>query len=215
MSSSGLAAVPGPAPTARVVTVPNLLSVLRLAVVPVFLWLMFGAHDHLVAAYVLAGVSATDWLDGFLARRLGQVSAVGQVLDPAADRVLLGVAVVATMIAGAVPLWLGVAVLAREAVVAGAVVVLALLGAARVAVVWVGKAGTFVLMVAFPLFLAAHSLSSWRGPLETAASILGVVGLALAWYAGLRYLPLARRALVAGRRPKRADAGRSHDPRVR
>ncbi|MBO0894668.1 MAG: CDP-alcohol phosphatidyltransferase family protein, partial [Acidimicrobiales bacterium] len=149
---------------------------------------------------VLAGVGATDWLDGFLARRLGQVSTVGQVLDPAADRVLLGVAVVSIMVAGAVPLWLGVAVLAREAVIAGAVLALAILGAARVAVVWVGKAGTFVLMVAFPLFLAAHSLSSWRGLLETLAWIAGLSGLALAWYAALTYLPLARRALVAGRR---------------
>jgi cardiolipin synthase len=204
VSGSGVAAVPGPAPTARVATVPNLLSASRLAAVPVFLWLMFGAHDHLVAAYVLAGVGATDWLDGFLARRLGQVSTLGQVLDPAADRVLLGVAVVATMVAGVVPLWFGVAVLTREVVVAGAVLVLAILGAARVAVVFVGKAGTFVLMVAFPLFLAAHSLSSWRGPLETLASTVGVIGLALAWYAALTYLPLARRALVAGRRARRS-----------
>lgn len=203
MSSTGLATVPGPAPTTRVATVPNLLSASRLAAVPVFLWLMFGAHDHLVAAYVLAGVGATDWLDGFLARRLGQVSTVGQVLDPAADRVLLGVAVLSCLIAGVVPLWFGVAVLAREVVVAGAVLVLAILGATRVAVVFVGKAGTFVLMVAFPLFLAAHSLSSWRGPLETLASVVGAIGLALAWYAALTYLPLARRALVAGRRPSR------------
>lgn len=201
--SSGVATVPGPTPVARVATVPNLVSASRLAAVPVFLWLMFGAHDHLVAAYVLAGVGATDWLDGFLARRLGQVSVVGQVLDPAADRVLLGVAVLATMIAGVVPLWMGVAVLGREVVVVGAVLVLAALGAARVAVVWVGKAGTFVLMVAFPLFLAAHSLSSWRGPLETLATVVGAAGLALAWYAALTYLPLARRALSAGRRAGR------------
>lgn len=195
---SRLATLPGTPAGPRLATVPNALSAARLAAVPVFLWLMFGLHDQLVGAYVLAGVGATDWLDGFLARRLGQVSAVGQVLDPAADRALLGAGVVAIMIAGAVPLWMGVAVLAREAVVTLAVVILAMLGAARVQVVWVGKAGTFVLMAAFPLFLAAHSLPSWRGPLETLAWCLGTAGLALAWYAALKYLPLARRAL-AGR----------------
>lgn len=200
---SRLATVPDTAPVARVVTVPNLVTAIRLAAVPVFLWLMFGAHEELAAACLLAAVGATDWLDGFLARRLGQVSTVGQVLDPVADRVLLGVAVVAVMIAGAVPLWMGVAVLAREALVAGAVLVLAVLGAARVPVVWVGKAGTFALMVAFPLFLAAHSLPSVHGQLEIVALGFGAGGLALSWYAALTYLPLARRALVAGRRPGR------------
>jgi cardiolipin synthase (CMP-forming) len=193
---SRLATLPGPRAAPRLATIPNALSAARLAAVPVFLWLMFGRHDQLVAAYVLAGVGATDWLDGFLARRLDQVSAVGQVLDPAADRVLLGAGVIAITIAGVVPLWMGVAVLVREAVVTIAVLILAVLGAARVQVVWVGKAGTFLLMVAFPLFLAAHSLPSWHGPLETLAWCLGTAGLALAWYAALTYLPLARRALA-------------------
>lgn len=183
----------------RLATLPNLLSAIRLAAAPVLVWLIFGRHDELVAAYVLAGVGATDWLDGFLARRLGQVSAVGQVLDPIADRVLLGVGVVAILIAGAVPLWMGVAVLAREALVSVAVVVLALLGAARIPVIWVGKVGTFVLMFALPLFLAAHSTASWRGPAEVAAWTCGVAGLILAWYAALSYVPRARRAFVVGR----------------
>jgi cardiolipin synthase len=196
---SRLATVPDRPPVTRVATIPNVVTIARLAAVPVFLWLMFGAHDQLAAACLLAGVGATDWLDGFLARRLGQVSTVGQVLDPVADRILLGVAVVAVIVAGAVPLWFGVAVLAREALVAGAVLVLAMLGAARVPVVWVGKAGTFALMVAFPLFLAAHALPSVRGQFEIVALGFGTGGLALAWYAALTYLPLARRALIAGR----------------
>jgi cardiolipin synthase len=183
----------------RLVTLPNFLSALRLVAAPVFLWLMFGHHDQLLSAYVLAGVAATDWLDGFLARRLGQVSSVGKVLDPVADRVLLAVGMVAILVAGAIPIWIGVAVLVREALVSVGVVVLALLGAARVEVVWVGKVGTFVLMFALPLFLAGHSISSWRTPAETAAWTLGIVGLALGWCAAVTYVPLARRALVIGR----------------
>ncbi len=101
-------------------------------------------------------------MDGFLARRLGQVSELGKILDPTADRILLGVGVVAIMIDGSVPLWLGIVVLAREALVSGAVLALAAAGARRIDVQWAGKAGTFSLMFAFPLFLVAHSTAGWQ-----------------------------------------------------
>src|SRR5438105_3137712 len=135
----------------RVLTIPNGVTAARLAAIPVFLWLLFGVHNRVAAAALLAVLGATDWVDGWLARRLGQVSTLGKVLDPVADRVLLGVGVVAIMVDGSVPLWLGVAVLAREALVSVAVVTLAALGAARIDVVGWGKAGILDFMHACPL----------------------------------------------------------------
>jgi cardiolipin synthase len=180
-------------------TLPNAVSLARLACVPVFVWLLFGRGDRLAAGILLAALGVTDWVDGWLARRLGQVSTVGKVLDPVADRILIGVAVVATMVDGSVPLWLGVAVVVREVLVSVAVLVLAALGAARIDVVWVGKAGTLGLMVALPLFLAGHSDVSWHEGAEIAAWVFAVPGLALSWLAAFSYVPLARRALSAGR----------------
>ena len=95
---------------------------------------------------LLAVLGATDWIDGYVARRYHQVSTLGKVLDPAADRILVGTAVIAVIVHGAVPLWFGVATLAREVLVSVMVVLLAALGAARINVLWVGKAGTFALM---------------------------------------------------------------------
>ena len=145
-----------PTPLDRVLTVPNPITAVRLACVPVFLWLLFGAHRQTDAAILLAVLGATDWVDGFVARRWRQVSTLGKVLDPVADRILVGTAVIAVIVHGAVPLWFGVATLAREVLVSAAVLLLAALGAERIDVLWVGKAGTFGLMVAYPTFLLAH-----------------------------------------------------------
>ena len=183
----------------RVLTAPNVVTAARLAAVPVFLWLLFGVQNRVAAAGLLAVLGATDWVDGWLARRLGQVSTLGKVLDPVADRVLLGVGVAAIMVDGSVPLWLGAAVLAREALVSVAVLTLAALGAARIDVVWVGKAGTFGMMVAFPLFLVAGPSATWPNAALVAAWVCAVPALALSWYAAGTYIPLARAALAQGR----------------
>ena len=95
----------------RVLTVPNAVTVVRLLCIPLFLWLLFGADRQTAAAILLGVLGATDWVDGFLARRFHQVSTVGKVLDPAADRILVGTGVIAIMIHGAVPIWFGVATL--------------------------------------------------------------------------------------------------------
>src|SRR5260370_27876587 len=99
----------------RILTVPNAITVVRLLCVPVFLWLLFGHHPHdrYHAALLLAALGITDWVDGYLARHLHQVSALGKVLDPTADRILLGVGVLAIVIDGSVPLWIAVVVIAR------------------------------------------------------------------------------------------------------
>ena len=180
----------------------------RLLLVPVFLWLLFGPSNREGAAVLLAALGLTDWVDGYVARHLGQVSTVGKVLDPTADRVLLGAAVVAVLVDGSVPVWLGIAALAREALVSAAAVALAALGARRIEVQWVGKAGTFGLMVALPLFLISHSEASWRHVAQALAWTAAVPGLALAWYAAWSYVPVARAALVEGRaaKPERTGA---------
>jgi cardiolipin synthase len=189
----------------RILTIPNGFTVIRLLCVPLFLWLLFGKqpHDRYHAALLLAALGATDWVDGYLARHLGQVSTVGKVLDPTADRVLLGVAVVAILIDGSVPLWIGVLVLAREAVVATAAIILAAAGARRIDVQWAGKAGTFGLMVTFPLFMVGHSGVGWHHLAEVLAWCCVIPALAFSLYAAVTYVPMARRALLDGRATKR------------
>ncbi len=182
-----------------VLTVPNVISVVRLLCVPWFLWLLFGADDRYAAAWLLGALGATDWVDGYIARRFDQVSELGKVLDPTADRVLLIVGIGAIVADGAVPVAVAVAALAREILVAAAVVVLAALGAARIDVQWVGKAGTFALMFALPLFLAAESTVGWRDTAEVLAWAFAVPGVVLSYWAAATYVPLARRALAERR----------------
>jgi len=185
----------------RVLTVPNVLSGVRLLCVPVFLWLLFGHHPHnRYGAGVLLGVlGVTDWVDGYVARHFHQVSTLGKVLDPMADRLLIGTAVIAILVDGAVPTVVGVLALVREVLVAAAALGLALAGARRIDVQWAGKAGTFGLMVAFPLFLVGHSTAGWRHAAEALGWVTAVPALCLSYYAAITYVPLARRALLEGR----------------
>jgi cardiolipin synthase len=183
----------------RIVTVPNLITLVRLASIPVFIWLLFGAHRQTAAAILLACLGATDWIDGFVARRFHQVTTLGKVLDPVADRVLVATAVITIIIHGAVPLWFGVVTLAREVLVSLAVLLLASLGAKRIDVLWVGKAGTFALMFSYPAFLLGHGTAGWQGPIRDIAWVTGLIGLGLAWIAAASYVPVARQALADGR----------------
>jgi cardiolipin synthase len=155
---------------------------------------------------LLAALGVTDWVDGYLARHLHQVSALGKVLDPTADRILLGIGVLAIVIDGSVPIWIAVVVITREALVAAAVVLLALAGARRMDVQWAGKAGTFGLMVTFPLFLAGHSRVGWHETSEALAWCCAIPALAFSLYAAVTYVPMARRALGEGRAARAATA---------
>ena len=184
----------------RIWTVPNVVTFLRLACIPLYVWLLFGDKNQVGAALLLAVLGTTDWIDGYIARRFNQVSTLGKVLDPVADRLLVVTAVVTITIHGAVPVWFGAATLAREVVVSGAVLLLASFGAARIDVLWVGKAGTFALMTAYPLFLVSNGTSRWQVVLGVVAWIIGLCGLALAWVAAASYVNPARKALADGRR---------------
>ena len=183
----------------RVLTIPNIISFVRLGALPVFLWLLFGRDDRANAAWLLAALGVTDFLDGYIARHFHQVSNLGKILDPVADRLIFLVGGTAILIDGSVPTWFAVTVLVREVLVGGATLVLGALGVRRIDVTWFGKAGTFGLLMAFPLFLASESsLEWWQG----FAWITGIPGLALSLYAAVLYVPMARRALA-----ERPDAG--------
>jgi cardiolipin synthase len=190
----------------RIFTVPNVITLVRLLCIPLFLWLLFGAHRQTAAAILLAVLGATDWIDGFVARRYGQVSTFGKVLDPTADRILVGTAVISIMIYGAVPLWFGIATIAREVLVSAMVLLLAAMGAARIDVLWVGKAGTFGLMFAYPTFLLGDGTAGWQEPIRIIGWVTGLVGLGLAWWAAGSYIAPARRALREGRAARRSIA---------
>jgi cardiolipin synthase len=189
--------------TTRVWTIPNLISLLRLACVPVFLWLLWARDEPIAAAALLAVLGATDWVDGYIARHFDQGSELGKVLDPTADRVMLVAAAVALLVedlpfAVDLVIWI---VLLREVVIATATVALAIAGARRIEVVWAGKAGTLAIMFALPLFLWADSIDSdaWSAFVWFAGWCFAISGIALGYYAAAKYVPAARAALREGR----------------
>lgn len=188
----------------RVLTLPNAISVVRLSCLPVFLWLLFGRENRAAAAGLLGVLGATDFVDGYIARHWHQVSTLGKILDPVADRLLFFVGGLAIIVDGSIPAWVGWLVLARELAVSLATVGLALLGASRIDVTWFGKAGTFCNMVAFPMFLASESTVGWREAAEVIAWGFVVPGLVLSYIALALYLPIGLRALREGRAARRA-----------
>lgn len=201
--------VPTPRPDAielgvdRILTLPNVISFVRLLCVPWFLWLLFVQEERLAAAILLAVLGATDWVDGWIARRFHQVSTVGKILDPTADRIMLITAIVAIAIDGSVPWWFALLALGRELLVAGAAVLLGALGARRIDVTWWGKTGTFLSMMSFPLFLASHADWAAADACRVLAWAVGLPGVAIAWYSAAGYVPTALAALRDGR----ADRG--------
>lgn len=197
-----------PTPEDRILTVPNAITVVRLLCLPVYLWLLFGLDNRTAAAGLLAALGATDWVDGYIARHFDQVSNLGKVLDPVADRFLFFVGVGGILIVDGAPRWFSIVVLVREVLVGGATVLLAALGARRIDVTWFGKAGTFGLMFAFPLFLWGSGEAGFE-PAWVLGYVAGIPGLALSLYAAALYVPMGLRALREGRadRTARTAAG--------
>jgi cardiolipin synthase len=185
----------------RILTVPNALTLVRLLCIPLFVWLIARPHRSgwYPAALLLGGLGVTDGVDGFVARHFNQVSTLGKVLDPVADRLLLGVAAVSIIVVGALPTWVAVGALSREALVAIGFLVVAAGGGRRMDVQWAGKAATFGLMVALPLFLAGHANDDWHRIAETLAWVGVIPALVVGWYAVVTYVPMARAALSEGR----------------
>ncbi len=180
----------------NVITIPNLISILRLCAVPIFVILLINNDDPLSAAILLSILGATDWVDGWVARRFNQISELGKILDPTADRVMFLVAVFSMLIDGSVPVWFGVLTLIREGVVAVAALILGGLGARALTVTWVGKTSSFGLMFAFPLFLFSTAVHGTQSTIyEVLAYVIGLPSLLLHFWAAFGYIPLARTAL--------------------
>ncbi len=185
-------------------TWPNLITAIRLALLPLFIWLLFDTNHRAIAAWLLATMGATDWIDGFVARRWHQVSNVGKVIDPVADRVLVISGLLCVAAAGGVPWWFALVTLARELIVSILTIVLASLGAARIDVLWWGKVSTFALMTTYPLFLLTTNphhgaLSAWQHPIRDVTWVIGIMGLTLSWIVLAGYVKPALRALRTGR----------------
>ena len=199
MASDALPIESTRASTSRVLTLPNVISIIRLCCIPVFLWLLFAQDNRAAAAWLLGGLGATDWIDGYIARRYGQVSELGKVLDPTADRLLFIVGVGAMIIDGAVPPVFAWLVVIREAALGIVLVVMTMRGMQRFDVTYWGKAATCLLMFAFPAFLLGASDFPANDLFQLAGWLLGIPGLVLSYYSAITYIPMIRVNLRAGR----------------
>ncbi|MET9468135.1 CDP-alcohol phosphatidyltransferase family protein [Streptomyces sp. NPDC006544] len=182
--------------TDRIFTIPNILSMARLVGVPVFLWLILAEHDGwALAVLMLSGIS--DYLDGKLARRWNQISRLGRLLDPAADRLYILSTLFGLTYRGILPLWLTAALLARELMLLVMVWILRRHGYPPPQVNFLGKAATFNLMYAFPFLL----VSDGTGWLAWTGSVFGWAfagwGTTLYWWAGVLYVVQVRRIVKA------------------
>jgi cardiolipin synthase len=182
----------------RVWTVPNALSFTRLLGVPLFLWLVLAEYDWwALGILIFAGLS--DWLDGKLARILNQASRLGTLLDPAADRLYVFATLIGLTVREIVPLWLTVALVAREAFMGLVLLVVRRYGYGSLPVHFVGKSATLALLYAFPLLL----LGDQPGGVGTVAKIIGwsfaIWGTALYWWAAVLYAAQVRRLAPSGR----------------
>lgn len=172
--------------SSRILTLPNLLSVFRLLLIPVFLVLLIQGHDAAALA-VIAVASVTDFLDGFLARRLGQITRLGQVLDPAADRLYLFAALLGLAWREVIPWWFVLVVVARDVFLLALGILLTSEGSGPLPVRRIGKVATFCLFCWLPLVMLAYAapvLAAWAEP---AGWVFGVVGAVLYWWAGIIY----------------------------
>ena len=183
----------------RILTIPNLISLARLAGVPVFLWLVLGVDSQAgdwwaVGLLIASGFS--DWLDGKIARALNQQSRLGQLLDPAADRLYIVATVVALAVRAIIPWWLVAVLAAREVVMAVVLAVLRRRGWGALQVSFVGKTATLCLLYAFPLLLLGSHVASYAETARVAGWTFVIWGSALYWCAAVLYIIQARRLLA-------------------
>lgn len=160
-----------PPASRRVLTVPNLLSAIRILLIPAFVLLILDEDTRLAGLLLLAAVVSTDWVDGYIARRTGQVTELGKLLDPLADRLAMAAALITFVAADLLPLWAALVILVRDAVVLVAGIWLAVTGGPRIEVRTIGKYATFTLMWGLPLI-------AWGNaglPADDLARVLGWV----------------------------------------
>ena len=184
--------------TNRIWTVPNVISFVRLLGVPLFLYLLLGPHHDVAAVVVLALGGTTDWVDGYVARRMNSVSRLGELLDPFADRLYIVATLVGFTVREVIPLWLTAVLILREAVLAVVLIVLRRHGYGPPPVHYVGKTGTFLLLGAFPVLLLAEAVPATH-------DIAGPIGWGLTWWALGLYWAAAVLYIAQARAVLRAD----------
>ena len=197
---TAVAVPPGDELPDRILTIPNLISLARLLGVPVFLWLVLGVQSPAgdwwaVGLLIASGVS--DWLDGKIARALNQQSKLGQLLDPAADRLYIVATVIALAVRAIIPWWLVAVLAARELLMAVVLAVLRRHGWGALAVSFVGKTATLCLLYAFPLLFLGSHVAGYAETAKVAGWTFVIWGSALYWCAALLYVVQARRLLAA------------------
>lgn len=193
--------------SSRVLTLPNLVSFSRLLGVPLFLWLVLGPEADLWAIVVLMVSGVTDFLDGWLARKLNQTSELGRLLDPVADRLYILAVVVGLALRDVIPWWLALSLPLRDLLLWGLVPLLRTRGYSALPVHFLGKAATFNLLYAFPLLF----LGDGDGTGATLAQVFGwslaLWGVGLYWWAGVLYAWQVRKLLATTERRSRAATG--------
>jgi cardiolipin synthase len=193
----------------RVWTVPNIISVVRLAGVPLFLWLVLGPEADAIALVVLMVAGFTDFLDGWLARRLDQYSKLGEILDPVADRLYILATVVGLAARDIIPLWLALILPARDLFLWGLVPILRTRGYSALPVHFLGKAATAALLYAFPLLLLGDGETLAADAAKVFGWAFAIWGVGMYWWAGLLYAWQVRTLVVTTPR-RRTKAAREH-----
>ena len=184
----------------KYLTYPNLFTLIRLCCIPLFLYLLFGRDNIAGAAFLLGGLGATDWVDGWLARHFNQVSEVGKIVDPTADRLMFIVALTGILVKGIAPIWVFWLILLRELIFGGTVAVCTVVFKMdRFDVTWWGKMATFLLMFAIPGFMLGATDFPLHLAFLVAAWLLAIPGLAISYYTAIAYIPVIRRSLRTGR----------------
>ena len=183
----------------RILTVPNLLSLLRLLLIPLFLWLVLSVQADLWAVAVLALSGITDWADGAIARRSGQITRLGQLLDPLVDRLTVIATLVGLALRELIPWWLVALLVLRDVMLLSLVPLLRRRGLTALPVHYLGKAATFALFWGFPFVLVGAGTADWEQVLGALGWAFVIWGTALYWYAALLYVEQAVRVLRSRR----------------
>ncbi len=173
-------------------TIPNAVSALRLLGIPLFFYLLLVRENYFWSLCVLVIAGATDWVDGYLARRLNQVSRLGILLDPLVDRLYIAATLIGLALANLIPWWLVILIALRDLALLALIPALRTLGISALPVTYIGKAATFVLLWGFPLILIGGRGGATAPVLAAAGWAFALWGTYLYWWAGMRYFDQTR-----------------------
>lgn len=179
-------------------TLPNIISMIRIAAVPLLAWLLLGRDDPVAAGWLLGAIGSTDWIDGWLARRLDQITELGKFLDPAADRLAVAVAVIGGWVSGHLPWPVALAIIVREAIITIGALIVAVRARSKLEVRYLGKVATFGVYFAVPFFFL-YSGTGWAWQAWVAWGFV-VPSLVMYYVVAIQYIGDVR-AMMTNRDP--------------